>query len=110
MPELPEVETIRRQLANQITGDVVIAVEIYGGRVVRRGERETLERWRPQRIRGVDRVGKFLAIRFDTGAALVLHFGMSGHLRLGNPAESNHPHTQFSLTLESKRSVSFIDP
>lgn len=109
MPELPEVETIRRQLESKIVGDSVEAVALLGSRVLRRGAVDGLRAWTPQKVVGVDRVGKFLAIRLADGSALVMHLGMSGHLRL-SIGDSRIVHTQCSLKLASGQVLDFVDP
>ncbi len=109
VPELPEVETIRRQLEAKIVGDSVESVALLGSRVQRRGSTDGLQNWIPERVVGVDRVGKFLAIRMLNGSALVMHLGMSGHLRLST-GERRAMHTQCSLTLASGQVLDFVDP
>ncbi|WP_298211136.1 DNA-formamidopyrimidine glycosylase [Ferrimicrobium sp.] len=109
MPELPEVETIRRQLTAGIVGDVAKAVSLPGRRVVRRGDMESLLHWRPARVVRIDRVGKFLALCLENGSALVIHFGMSGHLRLSEGGELER-HTQCVVTFASGRTLSLVDP
>lgn len=109
VPELPEVETIRRQLAARIVGDVAETVVRLGPRVLRRGDAMGVARMRPERVTRVDRAGKFLAICLENGSALVVHFGMSGYLRLTCGGELGR-HTQFALTLASGRTLALVDP
>ncbi|MEX6430748.1 MAG: bifunctional DNA-formamidopyrimidine glycosylase/DNA-(apurinic or apyrimidinic site) lyase [Ferrimicrobium sp.] len=109
MPELPEVETIRRQLEPRVGGLVIESVLVTGARVLRRGNVEALRTWVPRRVTGVDRIGKFLALRLDGGAAIVVHLGMAGHLRVV-PGVPSVAHTQLSLAFEGGWSLLLVDP
>ncbi len=80
MPELPEVETVRRSLEPRITGHRIEAVDVR-----RRDLRwpivdEFEERLRGRSIRALERRAKYLLIRLDDDATWVVHFGMSGTL------------------------------
>ncbi|PVZ14524.1 bifunctional DNA-formamidopyrimidine glycosylase/DNA-(apurinic or apyrimidinic site) lyase [Actinomycetospora cinnamomea] len=95
MPELPEVEVVRRGLAAHVTGRRVRAVEVFHPRSVRRqagGAPELVERLTGQVLRAVKRRGKFLWVELASvdaeapEAALLAHLGMSGQL-LVQPAE-----------------------
>lgn len=110
MPELPEVETVRRTLEPRVVGRRVVRV-----RVLERGLRVPIEpgfeaRLRARRIRGVGRRGKYLLI--DVGAAepllWVVHLGMSGRLLLGTPpAEARHVHVRIDL---DRGAIFYQDP
>lgn len=111
MPELPEVETVRRGLAPVLTGRRVRAVEVGRARVVRRTSPEALiEGLRTARILGVERRGKYLLCPLDTGAQLMIHLRMSGQLRLAQAGDPRAPHTHVVITLEDGAEVRFIDP
>ena len=113
MPELPEVETIRRDLEREVVGKRIKAVDVTGTRTVRR------HRTRPQfvakvegrKIAGVDRRGKYLLARLDSGDILVIHLGMSGQLLLDKTGKDPRPkHTHVVLAFEKGAEVRFIDP
>jgi len=82
MPELPEVETVRRQLAPVLEGRRFESVEIADGRLTRPfdpvGVARELE---GERVREVGRRGKYLVVRFESGRALLVHLRMTGSLR-----------------------------
>jgi formamidopyrimidine-DNA glycosylase len=110
VPELPEVETVRRGLAPHIEGQAFRAAVV----------REARLRWpvpadldlhvRGQRIRRVWRRGKYLIIDLDQGA-LILHLGMSGSYRL-LPAATAVPekHDHVDLILEHGACLRYRDP
>src|SRR5690606_30538022 len=82
MPELPEVETIRRELEREVVGKKVKSVEVHGTRSVRRQtKKQFIAALEGAKITGVSRRGKFLMLKLDTGEQLVFHLRMSGQLR-----------------------------
>jgi len=88
MPELPEVETIRRQLAPEVVGRRIVAVEVLDERWTRPEPPRSLERAVAGRaIEAVERRGKYLIIRLDADRALVMHLRMTGNLLL-RPADA----------------------
>jgi len=108
MPELPEVETVRRQLAPWLTGREVTRVELlalpgpkYAG----------LERAAGQSITQVGRRGKFLLMPLSGGDELVAHLGMTGVLRPGGmPEPSKHLRVAVELAGAAPNRLEFHDP
>lgn len=95
MPELPEVEVVRRGLAPRTLGRTITEVELLDARIIRR-QHGGADRLRAallgSTLTAVARRGKFLWWRLadadgaDTGEALMGHLGMSGQLRIATPA------------------------
>jgi formamidopyrimidine-DNA glycosylase len=93
VPELPEVETVRRGLEHAAVGRTVADVEVFGPRTVRRhlgGAADFTARLRRRRITAASRRGKYLWLDLDDGAALLAHLGMSGQF-LAVPAGTPDP-------------------
>jgi formamidopyrimidine-DNA glycosylase len=89
MPELPEVETIRRQLEPAIAGRVIESVEILDERWTRPVPPIEVERaLAGRRIEAVGRRGKYLVLHLDGGRALVMHLRMTGNLLLQEPGSA----------------------
>jgi formamidopyrimidine-DNA glycosylase len=83
MPELPEVETIRRDLAPLLEGRRLIAVHIHSGGerlAITHGPRELERALRGRRVEELTRHGKYLVVRLDDGRYWVLHLRMTGSL------------------------------
>ena len=82
MPELPEVEVVRRDLEREIIGKRVKAVEVDGMRSVRRhhNRKQFISRLEGKKFTGVERRGKYILCRLEGGDVLVIHLGMSGQL------------------------------
>ncbi|SDQ75637.1 bifunctional DNA-formamidopyrimidine glycosylase/DNA-(apurinic or apyrimidinic site) lyase [Quadrisphaera sp. DSM 44207] len=90
MPELPEVEVVRRGLARWVTGRRVADVAVHHPRPVRRhlaGPEDLAARLAGTTVTDVVRRGKFLWAELDSGEALLAHLGMSGQLLL-QPADA----------------------
>src|SRR5918996_1402167 len=88
MPELPEVETVRRQLDPEVVGRRIERTEVLDERWTRPESPATVERVLAGRtIESVSRRGKYLILGLDGGRALVMHLRMTGNLLL-RPAES----------------------
>ena len=82
MPELPEVEVVRRDLEREVVGKKVKAVDVDGMRTVRRhhNRKQFAQRLVGKKITGVERRGKYLLCKLDGDDVLVIHLGMSGQL------------------------------
>jgi formamidopyrimidine-DNA glycosylase len=78
MPELPEVETVRRMLEASVRGRTVRSVTLSGLALRRRVPREVPRALRGRTITGVTRLGKYLLVGFDGDVTLLSHLGMSG--------------------------------
>lgn len=104
MPELPEVETIRRGLEPIAVGATVVGVEVLSARAVRRAP-AGLDPLVGRRIEAVARRGKYLW--FDAGGlALVAHLGMSGQFRVGG---ADNPHRRASFFFDDGVRLDFVD-
>lgn len=98
MPELPEVETVRCQLAAGLEGLTFLSVEQVEPSMLRDCSPEDVLTLLPgRRIERVDRLGKFLIVVLDGGLFLTLHLGMTGQLLI-DPGESGG-HTRFVFRL-----------
>ncbi|MCK4177945.1 DNA-formamidopyrimidine glycosylase family protein [Aciditerrimonas ferrireducens] len=112
MPELPEVETIRRDLEKEVVGAKVRTVEVRGARSVRRhpSPEDFVARLRGRTVAKVRRAGKYLLVDLDDGAVLVCHLGMSGQLLLASAKDPVAPHTHVVCGFERARQLRFVDP
>jgi formamidopyrimidine-DNA glycosylase len=117
MPELPEVEVVRRDLDAVLRGRTLIGVEVGRDRAVRRSPSPAafVSAVRGRAVLGTRRVGKFLVVDLDASHAqadvLVIHLGMSGQLRAAESAdEPRAPHTHVVFSLDDGREVRFVDP
>ncbi len=81
MPELPEVESVRRQLEPALVGRRFERVRIDDPRLVRPYEpAEVAAELEGERVAAVERRGKYLVVRFESGRVLLIHLRMTGSL------------------------------
>ena len=111
MPELPEVETIRRGLDREVVGKRVKTVQVTGTRTVRRQtKKQFIGRLEGAKITGVDRRGKYLVLKLDTGELLVVHLRMSGQLLRAQARDETVKHTHVVITFTQGGQLRFVDP
>ncbi len=113
MPELPEVEVVRRGLAEHVVGRTVESVTVKHPRSVRRhlmGGDDLAARLAGLRVESAQRRGKFLWLTFDDPeTALVVHLGMSGQM-LVQPADAPlEKHAHIVATLDTGAQMRFVD-
>ncbi len=104
MPELPEVETVRRGLADWVVGRRIATVDVLHPRAVRRhmaGADDFASLLIGRTIDGALRRGKYLWLPLDSGDALVAHLGMSGQLLVENAAAPDEAHLRVRLRFSS---------
>lgn len=125
MPELPEVETIRRDLEKEVVGKKIRTVEATGARTVRRhrNRKDFTSRLEGRAILAAERKGKYLLLRLGppggspkpvAGAPveyLVIHLGMSGQLLLVRNAKAEmEKHTHVVITFTGVGQLRYVDP
>lgn len=115
MPELPEVETVRRGIEQRVVGRLITSVEVGRERSVRRVGREAV-------IHGLTgttminarRRGKYLLCDLDSGDEVMIHLRMSGRVLVEPTGTKRPPHTHVVLTLAERDGVVdemwFVDP
>ncbi len=98
MPELPEVETVRCQLAAQLEGTTFLSVEQVEPFMLRDCSAEDVLHLLPgRRIERVDRLGKFIIAVLEGDLFLTLHLGMTGQLLIDPPEPGTHTRFAFRL-------------
>jgi formamidopyrimidine-DNA glycosylase len=113
MPELPEVETVRRSLEPLLPGRRVESVWTSGKplRLNRALDVRTLRAVTVgKRVLAVRRRAKYLLVDFEGGGVVVVHLGMTGQLRVAPASEPRAPHTHVVLALDGGRELRFVDP
>src|SRR5215510_5753258 len=109
MPELPEVETVRRTLAPAVGGRISsVWTSGMGLHMARKPPAARLLRLVGARITAIRRHGKYLLLDTERGAAIVVHLGMTGRLRLHGQADARAAHTHVVLGL-GRRELRFVD-
>ncbi len=109
MPELPEVETVRRQLDSRIAGKTIREVSIFKtGRETPRGE-EFVKAILGRRLKGVERRAKVLVFRFADGGAILGHLKMTGSFVFVNKQYIPTKHDRILFVFDSKTYLIWSD-
>jgi formamidopyrimidine-DNA glycosylase len=109
MPELPEVETIRRQLAPHLQGRMIEAIEILDPRWTRPDPPERVLAELPgARVEHVGRAGKYLVWSLSQERYLLIHLRMTGALLFDPSVEP--PHTRVRFMLDGGHLLAYVDP
>ena len=109
MPELPEVETVRRSLA-PIVGQTIEALDVRERRLRRRVTSDLSKRTIGQRIIRLDRCGKYLLIHLSSGDAVLAHLGMSGTFTIVPVSTPLEPHDHLRFLFTNGSALVFNDP
>jgi formamidopyrimidine-DNA glycosylase len=110
MPELPEVEAVRRELAPVLEGAQVGRVVLRRGSLRRPFPHEFESRIAGATVLRLRRRAKYLLAELSSGDTLVMHLGMSGSFRVEPANHVPEPHDHVVFDLSSGRSVVFNDP
>jgi formamidopyrimidine-DNA glycosylase len=109
MPELPEVETIRRQLEPEVTATRIVGADVLDERWTRPESPREVERVLAGRtIEAVERRGKYLLLRLEGDRTLAMHLRMTGNLLLVEGSD-DPPHLRAQLRLDDGRRLLFTD-
>jgi formamidopyrimidine-DNA glycosylase len=113
VPELPEVETVRRGLQQGVAGRELRAVEVLHPRAVRRheaGPADFADRLAGRTLLSAERRGKYLWLPLDDGNAVVGHLGMSGQLLVVPPDSPDQVHLRIRFRFaDPGRELRFVD-
>lgn len=110
MPELPEVETIRRQLAPLVKGRRIVTFDVLDRRLTEpRATEEVGKHTVGKVITGLGRRGKYLRFELDDGGTLVLHLRMTGRLIWTSPEKIDEEHLRLLIRLDDGGLLAFHD-
>jgi formamidopyrimidine-DNA glycosylase len=112
MPELPEVETIRRQLAPALEGRTIERFEVLDARWSEpAAPAEVADAVEGRAIEAVGRRGKYFDVELTDEAHLVMHLRMTGNLLLVRPGnDAEQPYVRVRIGLDDGSTVLFADP
>jgi len=110
MPELPEVEVIRRGLLGRLPGRRIIGLRWSGKRLRRPMPRKLLATHALHaRFAGLERIGKYLLLRLDNQAVLLVHLGMTGRLLHVPAARPRLTHDHLTIVLDNDTELRYND-
>ena len=110
MPELPEVEVLRRSLEPRLTGARIARVEVRSPALREPLDRRALRRLEGYAVTGLRRRAKYLLVDVEGGRTLVIHLGMSGRFTLTPAQAPVAPHEHLAFHLGSGERLRLVDP
>ena len=111
MPELPEVETVRRGLEQHFVGRRITKVEVGRERSVRRTSREeVIARLTGVSVIEAQRRGKYLLCSLSSGDSVMIHLRMSGQVLIDTAGSKRPLHSHVVMTLDDGNELRFVDP
>lgn len=109
MPELPDVETCKRYFDSTALHQRINDVEVRNSRILSGiSARKLKTSLRASSFRSTWRQGKYLFTRTDGGFWLVLHFGMTGHLKYFKNLEQDEPYTRLLITFDNRFHLAYV--
>ena len=108
MPELPEVETVKRQLSNKIISAEISGVELSGKKMRYTPDATLISKMAGEKILHLHRRNKYLVIETNS-LYLLFHLGMSGQLKLVSSTTEKEKHEHVSILLGNKK-LALVDP
>src|SRR5437764_8849744 len=112
MPELPEVETLKRDLEKEVVGKRIKQVDVSGMRSIRRhpNKKHFAGKLEGRKITGIARRGKYLIVKLEGGDVLVIHLWLSGQLLRSKRAAKaeRDKHTPVVRTFTSSGRCRFV--
>jgi formamidopyrimidine-DNA glycosylase len=109
MPELPEVETIRRGLGPLLIGRRVLGVEVRERRLREPLVPRSLARLRGAVVTDIRRRSKYLLLDTDAGLTLLIHLGMTGQIWVSDRNRPRRPHEHVVILLDDGRDLRYAD-
>ncbi|MFC6293896.1 DNA-formamidopyrimidine glycosylase [Lactiplantibacillus daoliensis] len=109
MPELPEVETVRRGLNRLVKGATIASIDVYWPKIINNDVASFKQRLANHTIETVDRRGKYLLFRFSGGLTMVSHLRMEGNYFVMPKDEGRTKHTHVVFHLKDDRDLLYND-
>lgn len=109
MPELPEVETVKRILEQEVIGKTIEDIEIYRAKNVVTGADEFVRTLKGKKIEAMSRVGKFLVFHLSEGHVIVSHLRMEGKYYAGKKEDPVEKHEILRFLFADGTRLSYLD-
>lgn len=109
MPELPEVETTKQGIKPHLEGRMITAVQVRNRKLRLPVPLNLNELCQGKHITAITRRGKYILLHMDKGY-LLIHLGMSGHLRIVSQTANPQKHDHVDLHINNGLALRFCDP
>lgn len=110
MPELPEVETIARELKNSICGAIIINAEKFRDKIRNLIPSDICKKIINQKIDSIERMAKYLILNLSNEYSLIFHLGMSGKILIYDSCPPLAKHDHFRIVFDNNKILHFNDP
>ena len=102
MPELPEVEVVKRSLINKIQNSIVKAVKINDGRLRYKVDKNKIKKIIGLKIKKISRRSKFLLFFFNNNTVMLVHLGMTGKFIIVDANKKEHKTSFYYKLVDTK--------
>ncbi len=110
MPELPDVEIIKKLIDKNMIGKRILDLIVIDARVIKGFDENTLGKEIIGKVvKSTIRHGKYLMISIDTNVWLTMHFGMTGGIVIVNKNDGETRFERLSIFLENNKRIAFVD-
>ncbi len=109
MPELPEVETVRRGLDSSVKNKVFKDIIVYHKNIISDDQNTFIKTLKNRTIKEIDRKGKFLIFHLDSNDILIAHLGMEGKLIPGKSLKDKSPYVRVLFIFKDNSILNFDD-
>lgn len=109
MPELPEVETVVRDLRPHLLGSIIETVQFSNKRLRKPWNRSWTKQISGQKVTKLDRRGKWILISLQNDNQVVIHLGMTGQLQVMPVSQPHEDHVHMVMDLNADRQLRFRD-
>ncbi|MDR2660796.1 MAG: bifunctional DNA-formamidopyrimidine glycosylase/DNA-(apurinic or apyrimidinic site) lyase [Lactobacillaceae bacterium] len=109
MPELPEVETVRRGLEGLVIGKKIVDINLIYQKLIVGDPNEFIEIVKNNYITSIDRRGKFLFIRLSNSMTIISHLRMEGKYSVNSENEMPNKHTEIIFKLDNQQQIFYDD-
>lgn len=110
MPELPEVETYRRELAPELKGRSVLSAQVYWPNIIAEPDAKRFESGMTnQHFSDFGRRGKYLLLHLSSDKTLIVHLRMTGEIHIHPPSVERDKHTHVTMPLDDGRILHYRD-
>ena len=110
MPELPEVETYRRELAPELDHRTILSAQVFWERIIERpSASEFMQEIPGEQFAHFGRRGKYLLLMLESGKCLIIHLRMTGEIHIHPPTLQPDKHTHVTMALDDGRVLHYRD-
>ena len=111
MPELPEVEIIKRNLTESLLNKTFLSVEVYCDKLRYKIPQNFIETIKNKKVVNIERIAKYIFVTLDNNNILVIHLGMTGNFLVNHTDDEIIPikHTHIKFLMSNFRVIRYID-